>query len=300
LQAPHQLEFTLASICIYAIGVPVILPWIVGPKRWQGTRLLTVSILSMALAAYFLETIRDPLSTFDVLRFNVGEADTIGLSLFGFALAFGLGSACATSSSVCAYLISYRRAYRLFPREIAVTFAARLLRDLATCKPGIPGYKKDVIIRDLNVIVKCLRMGPVDSQRVFDPIARKAVRRRFESAAHSVVKMQQDVALEQHSTIQDVTATMNRLCAGTLMEMYHYLPDISDSDTSLNEAQHRSLLSRTAHIIRRVGIGVAPISVLGLTSALDISLPDSVRQWATGISLIWLLVSRDSDFFTLV
>lgn len=271
---------TCASLC---------LPWVVGQKSWQGVRILVVGIGFAILAAYSLDSLSSPLDTIESVTVDIENASLLGLSFFGLALLCGVGAFCAASSTVIAYWISRRRSYRSFPRELMVVVAARLVRDLRRKKPGIATYEKDAIIRDLGTIVKCLRYGAIDSDRVYDPVARKNIKQRFEASSNFVVQLQQEIVLEKYTTVGEVQAHLNRVCIAALTEMYFYLPDSADSDRQAVVIHRKSMLRSAGKAVRRVFVAVVPFGALLLVSKLSISIPDSLLQWATGISFVWLL-----------
>jgi hypothetical protein len=286
IQRARSVEFILMSLATISIGVIVLIPIGIAGHRLRVGRLFIAGVVVSAASAAFLGVLGRPWELLSLLKFNTLNDHVFGLSLFSLALGLGAGVISLAVAAVPGELIVRMRRYRMHSREVALVLSAEVVRILRDTESCLGARNRADVNEALAHIARCLRYKPVEGARFVDPASRQVIGRRFRSAASAVVEYQGWVSLEQRSTVVSLKQAMESLVNVLTSEMYHYLPE---GATEFEVARNRSILGVVLRYAGKLIVASIPLLAVLLISVLSVEIPETLRQWITGIGVLLLL-----------
>ncbi|WP_125728447.1 hypothetical protein [Kibdelosporangium aridum] len=236
--------------------------------------LLKVSAASTLVGAMLLW-----LSGSSITFERVASGAEAAASFLVLAASSALGAMLSSAGLVCVRLAMKRRRARVFPESVVIIYGAEVLAMLDGVEPGMRMAMKNRVINWLAYIEPCLR-GLSRKLPLPPNSSRQLVEQRFAQASTAVGEYQAWVALEQPQTIKDLRTSILQLVGAAVTGFYHDLPQPT------GEIRPARTWIRG---VRQVLIGLIPVGALVSLPLLGITLPEPLRQWVTGLALVWLI-----------
>ncbi|MFC0115859.1 hypothetical protein [Kibdelosporangium aridum] len=273
LTAERPWAFGIVSVVVLCAGALGSVSYVVNDS-WPPMALMRVSATSVILGAVAWR-----LSGTSLTLDRVPAGAEAAAAFLVLAASSALGALWSSVGVVGVRYVMRRRRSRAYPESVVIIYSAEILALLDSVKPGMRLTAKGRLIWWLVYLEPCLR-GMSRKLPLPPDTSRQLVDRRFSQASAAVREYQAWVALEQPQTIKDLRASMLQLLGAVVTGFYHDLPQPTGEMRG----------SRTwLHGVRQVVIGLVPMAALASLPLLGIPLPEPLRQWATGLALVWLI-----------